>query len=190
MQHIADSICASTRTKNWHAALALSLTVPDICGQIEFPEWGGPRHVGKRYPTWFDAWVKDRLFRFGADGKEFPMSGADAYALRNAFLHTGVKEARPPYKLGYKLVVPTGGNLNHMGTAGAGDDQIVLYVGVEPFCMAMTEGALEWEASILQRRPDSRAQIEGLLKIVDGEVSVSFSAIVGEFVLTSSSAIR
>ena len=39
---------------NYMAALALALTIPDICGQVEFPELSGSRHVGERYRKWFD----------------------------------------------------------------------------------------------------------------------------------------
>ena len=82
MDHITNSIKACVDERNWHAALALALTVPDICGQIEYPEWAGPGHTGKRYPKWFDTWVKERLFRIGHDGKEFPVRTATRYATR------------------------------------------------------------------------------------------------------------
>jgi hypothetical protein len=190
MRHITDSVGACVAAKNWHAALALALTVPDVCGQIEYPEWAGIGHTGKRYRKWFDTWVKEQLFRFGAEGKEFPMSGDDAYAFRNAYLHTGVREARPPGKEGYKLIVPTGGDLAHMSTSGAGDEMHVLYVGVAPFCAAITDGALGWHESIVQRRPEAQAQIDSLLRILDGEVTVSFTAVVGDFVVTSTSTMR
>lgn len=177
--------------RNWHAALALALTVPDICGQIEFPEWAGPNHTGKRYPKWFDTWVKEKLFRIGHAGKEYPMSGDDCYALRNAYLHTGVKDARPPGRPGYKMIVPTSGNLANMSTSGAGDDEsIVLYVGTESLCSAMCDGAREWSASVIERRPTAQAEIENLLKIQEGEVTVTFTAVVGDFVVTNTSTMR
>lgn len=190
MEHIANSIEACVNARNWHAALALALAVPDICGQIEYPEWAGPGHAGKRYPKWFDVWVRERLFRIGHDGKGFPMSGDDCYALRNAYLHTGVKEARPPEKAGYKLIVPTAGNLAHMSTAGAGDESIVLYVGTEPFCAGICDGVREWSASIVERRPESRAEIDGLLNIIEGEVTVTYTAVVGNFIVTNTSTMR
>jgi len=61
-----------------HSALALALTIPDICGSIEFPK--EPK-VGRRYTDWCDTW-----------GKMLAVSGADCYALRCAFLHSGSEE--------------------------------------------------------------------------------------------------
>ena len=190
MDHIANSIIACVTSRNWHAALALALTVPDICGQIEYPDWAGPGHAGKRYPAWFDAWVKEKLFRVGHNGKELPMSGADCYALRNAFLHTGVKEARTAEQRGYKLIVPTSGDLGNMSTAGAGDTDIVLYVGTASLSLAICEAAREWTVSIIKRRPEARGEIESLLRIDEGEATVSYTAVVGDFVVTSTSTIR
>jgi hypothetical protein len=186
MDHILDSIQASVVNRNWHAALALALTIPDICGQIEYPHWAGSGNTGKRYPAWFDIWVKEKLFRFGHQGKEFPMSGSDCYALRNAFLHTGVKEARPDGKPGYKLIVPTSGNLANMSTSGAGNDEsIVLYVGTESFSNAICDGAREWKTSVLTRCPEAKSEIDNLLSIQEGEVSVTYTAVVGDFVVTN-----
>lgn len=188
MRHIIESIRASLDARNWHAALALALTIPDICGQIEYPQWAGPGHTGKRYPSWFNEWVRERLFRVGANGKEFPMSGEDCYALRNAYLHTGVKEVRPPDKPGFKLLVPTSGNLANMSTAGAGEDEnIVLYVGTESLSVAVCEGASEWCTSIEQRRPGAKAEIDSLLHIQEGEVTVTYTATVGNLVVTNTS---
>jgi hypothetical protein len=190
VEHITNSILSCVASRNWHAALALALTIPDTCGQIEYPDWAGPGQTGKRYPAWFDTWVKEKLFRIGHDGKEFPMSGADCYALRNAYLHTGVKEARPPEHSGYRLIVPTSGNLANMSTAGAGDTDIVLYVGTESLCSAVCDGAREWTASIIERRSEAKNEIENLLKIEEGEVTVSYTAIVGDFVVTNTSTMR
>jgi len=188
MDHILNSIQGSVANRNWHAALALALTIPDICGQIEYPAWAGPGNTGRRYPEWFDNWVKEKLFRIGHQGKEFPMSGTDCYALRNAYLHTGVKEARPDGKPGYKLIVPTSGNLANMSTSGAGDDEsIVLYVGTESLSNAICEGANEWKTSVLTRRPEAKSEIDNLLLIQEGEVTVTYTAVVGNFVVTNTS---
>lgn len=43
MQSFLDSIKLSLETKNWYAALAVALTIPDICGSIANPkEHSGP----------------------------------------------------------------------------------------------------------------------------------------------------
>jgi hypothetical protein len=64
-----------------HSALALALTLPDICSSIECPI----RKVGVRYRCWCDTW-----------GKALSISGADCYALRCAYLHNGQDEFSGP----------------------------------------------------------------------------------------------
>lgn len=90
------SINDALETENHLAALALALTLPDICGQIEYPKLG----VGQRYKHWFHNWVE----HFYADpqgwtneetinssGKAInpSLTAEMCYALRNAFLHSG-----------------------------------------------------------------------------------------------------
>jgi hypothetical protein len=79
------------------SALALSLTLPDICGQIEYPDLKnsrGKRLVGKQYATWFDDWVS----HYYADNagwteegkaKNPYFTGKMCYSLRCSFLHGG-----------------------------------------------------------------------------------------------------
>lgn len=83
---------------NYMAALALSLTIPDICGQVEFPELSGTNNVGKRYKKWFDMHLKQY---YGEDGMmhtglaafdnkmKWVFNAEICYALRCAVLHSG-----------------------------------------------------------------------------------------------------
>lgn len=73
--------------ENWYAALALALTLPDICGRIQNPGLTSR----KRYISWYDTYLlKKYLYKGSGD---FPdmlyLSGSDCYALRCAFLHSG-----------------------------------------------------------------------------------------------------
>lgn len=76
-------------------ALALSLTLPDICGQIEYPDLYNERHGKKfrngkeQYIKWYDEYVKPICFIPGNDAPENQFDGAMCYALRCAFLHAG-----------------------------------------------------------------------------------------------------
>lgn len=77
------------------SALALALTIPDVCGSRLFPKTG----VGKRYVKWFDEYVaasymqdpdnpmvcRDR----NGSRKDRYFCGDDCYALRCVFLHEG-----------------------------------------------------------------------------------------------------
>lgn len=66
-------------------ALALSLTLPDICGQIEYPKY----KAGKRYIDWYNKYVKPLHFIKDNDMPHSQFDGKMCYALRCAFLHSG-----------------------------------------------------------------------------------------------------
>lgn len=79
-------------------ALALALTLPDICGQIEYPNFvneRGNRLVGKQYKTWFAEWVSHWYADstgWTNDGKQAKnpyLTGKMCYDLRCSFLHSG-----------------------------------------------------------------------------------------------------
>lgn len=93
----------------WQSALAMALTIPDICGQIEFYDKvrvdkkgvvildsnGEPiRLVGEQYKAWFTKYVE----QFYADSSGFNedwtakqpyFTAVMCWQLRNAFLHSG-----------------------------------------------------------------------------------------------------
>jgi hypothetical protein len=76
MKRFTDAIAKALADKNWLAAVALSLTMPDVCGGMEHPNDGSE----KRYRAWWDKYML----------KHYPrLSSADAYALRCAYLHEG-----------------------------------------------------------------------------------------------------
>lgn len=79
-------------------ALALALTLPDICGQIEYPDLkkkSGQRLIWKQYITWFNDWVghwyagPDGWIEDGKKAKNPYFTGKMCYDLRCAFLHSG-----------------------------------------------------------------------------------------------------
>ncbi|KXI42229.1 hypothetical protein ACS94_07865 [Bacillus cereus] len=84
--------------KSYLSALALSLTLPDICGEIEYPHFkfdDGKRNVGKQYATWFDNWVNQHYADCTgwtndyAKAKNPYFTGKMCYSLRCSFLHAG-----------------------------------------------------------------------------------------------------
>ncbi len=90
---IIREIESTLKNDEFLAALALALTLPDICGKAEFPN---EKSVGVRYIKWFD----DNIGNYekppkSNDGKntEFDdmpyMSGEIVYSLRCCFLHQG-----------------------------------------------------------------------------------------------------
>jgi hypothetical protein len=73
--------------KNWYAALALSLSLPDICGKLQHEHLSST----KRYIQWFNDYLREKYTsRIGAEKIEHVfLNGEDTYALRCAYLHSG-----------------------------------------------------------------------------------------------------
>ena len=81
-----DEIEICLENECYLAALALALTLPDICGKAEYPEKG----VGRRYIQWFDQYVGSYQKSQSPYSADMPyLSGEVVYSLRNNFLHAG-----------------------------------------------------------------------------------------------------
>ena len=83
--NFTSAIKKTLNDKNWYAALTLSLTLPDICGSLEFPE----KSSSKRFIDWFNVYLLDKYSLSNTLGTYVFLNGEDAYALRCAYLHQG-----------------------------------------------------------------------------------------------------
>lgn len=87
--------------ERWQSALALALTLPDICGGIEYPELvkryrdgrvmpdrnGEPaRDVGNQYVRWFDEYAAE-YFKRRPDDRVPYLTGQRCWQLRCEYLH-------------------------------------------------------------------------------------------------------
>ena len=92
LKHIIDDIERAKNNKAYLSALALALTLPDICGNIEYLN---PK-VSFRYEKWYNTWVY-KYFKQKESENEFiarasnatKFDGAFCYRLRCAMLHSG-----------------------------------------------------------------------------------------------------
>lgn len=84
--------------ENYLSALSLTLTLPDICGKIAFPEMKkkGRPDVGGRYARWYNEYIypsENPSNLFEIDTSESipvnPLNGYAVYKLRCALLHEG-----------------------------------------------------------------------------------------------------
>lgn len=89
------------RDGRWQSALALALTIPDICGGIAFPELvkryrdgrimldrqkNPTRDVGNQYIRWFDEFAA-AFFKTSADSAKPYICGERCWQLRCEYLH-------------------------------------------------------------------------------------------------------
>lgn len=85
---IIDEIKKALDNDMYVAALMMTLTIPDICGMAEYPQW--KNDVGKRYKSWFDKYAGSDFKNTNNSDLICPyMSGEVIYTLRNSILHTG-----------------------------------------------------------------------------------------------------
>jgi hypothetical protein len=139
--NLTDSLKLSLETKNWYSALALGLTLPDICSRLESPEV----YSSVRYPGWFDKYVGRYYMRtIGPEKENYVfLSGKDAYALRCSFLHQGdsnIDQQRSKDVLSdFLFVKPPEAGIFHLNLL---DDTLQLQVDL--FCIDICNGVLEW----------------------------------------------
>lgn len=56
MGHLRNAINSSLDSGNWFSAIALTLTIPDICAKIT----DGNKSSGIKYAEWFNNFVGDK----------------------------------------------------------------------------------------------------------------------------------
>lgn len=78
-----SDIRSSVENKLYFTALSLALALPDICGNVEFPE----RSVSERYVEWCNKYIGDCTHELSKDAPW--LSAEIIYNLRNTYLHQG-----------------------------------------------------------------------------------------------------
>lgn len=146
MQIFIDSIRKDIESLNWHSALALTLTLPDICGKIEHPTEQGS---GARYERWFNHYVKPK-YELGENsptrikrGITHLLSGKDVYALRCSYLHEGsdvisvqrVKEVFDQFQFSSRPGI-------HRNVIGV--DKTIVQLNISEFCNDILSGVEQW----------------------------------------------
>lgn len=88
LERIIEDVNRALDNEAYFAALTLALTLPDICGKVQYPEVG----VTKRYISWYDEHIGKYEQCPSKHCKEVQMpylSGEVIYNLRNSMLHQG-----------------------------------------------------------------------------------------------------
>ncbi len=162
MHDFTKAVRQAVQQRNWYAALALALALPDMCGRLEDPNIKS----GPRYKTWWDKYV---LHRYHTPESSFMpahtfLSGSDAYALRCAFLHEGSESTKdqPASKAvgRFEFIAPSvfGGSVHKAQV----NDHLILQV--DEFCTDICDGVDEWMKTVGQRA-DVKLRIEALFYV-------------------------
>ncbi len=141
MERFINAAQSALNAGNWYGALAVSLTLPDICGRLENPS----ALTKERYLAWWLKYCQPKYTYFvGAlREKHVFLAGDDAYALRCAYLHEGgsdisYQRARKALSEFIFVKPPKSGSVH----CNQSDDRLQLQVDI--FCNDICAGATTW----------------------------------------------
>ena len=162
MQQLIAAIRGSLQSENWHAALFLSLAIPDICSKLENPESG---NSGPRYRAWFDRFLAP-LNKTNIMGHEVTfMTAGDCWALRCSLLHEGTDD------VGEQRARET---ISRFRFTTLGSHRIkienVLVLNTARFCEEVCAAAEAWGNEV-QGNAEVQQRIAGIVKIEHGAFS-------------------
>jgi hypothetical protein len=136
LEMIFNEIDAALNARLYYAAIAVSLSIPDICAALECDQTDRKafkRGNRKRYIAWFKANLGNQFFQFTAE---------DCYSLRCGVLHQGAfgdpdaRYDRPVFKL------PNQGTVHEFISDHGGETALVMETVI--FCHQLIEGARRW----------------------------------------------
>ncbi len=144
MEQFIDALEKSIADDNWYSSLFVALTLPDICGKIEYPD----KSSSERYPEWFKKYLGPTYTSPVGPGMVHTfLSGNDCYALRCALLHEGVEEIgeqRVQEVLDrFYFTEPPGSGTVHLNQIGN-----VLQLQVDKFVEELISGIRQWLVDI------------------------------------------
>ena len=155
----------SLEQENWYASVILALTLPDICGNIEYPG----EYSGARYKKWCEKYLEPKYtHQVGTTQMGYVhkfLSASDCYALRCALLHEGsddISEQRARESLDrfHFTAPPISGSMH------CNQKNNVLQLQVDLFAQDVINSIYEWLRDIEGDRT-KKDRIEELVTIYD-----------------------
>lgn len=146
MRHLIDATRSAVTQYNWYAALAVALSMPDMCGELERRVAGSQA----RFVDWYDRFLLSK-YQGNVGASRTPhtfLLGSDCYALRCAYLHQGdfsIDDQRARQALDhFHFIAPRHGSFVHMNQHGS-----TLQLQVDRFCLDVCEAVEQWLASVV-----------------------------------------
>jgi hypothetical protein len=139
----------------------VSLTLPDICGKIQYPN----KSSKIRYIEWFNKYISKKYIVQIIDEKHTFLTAEDCYALRCSFLHEGtddISEQQCRKVLEYFIFSTNTNHNNFFNVNGVS----FLQLKVDIFCKDICDGVQNW---ILDLKDDViiNGRLSEMIKIHD-----------------------
>jgi len=156
-----EEIESNIAAKHYQAALALTLTLPDICGGIEYPEVvrtyrdgriireknGRPsRDIGKQYIRWVDEFAADYLKKDPSDEKPY-VNGERCWRLRCEYLHQNKGFDNEDEDIHFHLGINCGTSICHLDTEEEEDGIPQIRLDIQEFCRRISAAARDYYAA-------------------------------------------
>jgi len=145
------------RDGRWQSALALALTLPDICGGIAFPElvkkyrdgrpmidkYGNPtRDIGNQYIQWFNIYAAPYFKR--SENDEHPyICGERCWQLRCEYLHQnkGFVNLEEQQEVHFHLGINCGTSICQLDESSMDKDTMDIRLDIEQMCLRFCQAA-------------------------------------------------
>lgn len=166
--HRVEEVEFNIQDRRWQSALALALTLPDICGGIAFPDMVKryrdgrvmldrqkvpTRDVGGQYIRWFDTYASDYFKLSDSDVRPY-ICGERCWQLRCEYLHQnkGFLNDTEEQTVRFHLGVNCGTSVCQMKKEKGSLDGQDIRIDIEQFCLRMCQAARNYyEATHMEK---------------------------------------
>ncbi len=168
LSDFVDAAYQAGSQDNWLAAIALALTLPDICAAVDRP---GKNNVGGRYAAWWDEYVAHKYWVTPDPGEDWIshsyLPGRDAFYLRCSYLHAGGDglDGKDQLMNRVRFLGPNSG-----WRFGLDEDTRTLTIPVNVFVEEVCRGVTAW----LEDRandPEAQERLAGLISILPSAIT-------------------
>lgn len=153
--HRIEEVELNIEDGRWQSALALALTLPDICGGIAFPEivkryrdgravldrnQRPTSDVGNQYIRWFDTYAAP-FFKVSAQDISPYICGERCWQLRCEYLHQnkGFANTEDNTSIRFHLGVNCGTSVCQLDRIGSDNSLTDIRIDIEQFCRRMCQ---------------------------------------------------
>ena len=153
--HRIEEVELNIEDGRWQSALALALTLPDICGGIAFPEivkryrdgravldrnQRPTRDVGNQYIRWFDTYAAP-FFKVSAQDISPYICGERCWQLRCEYLHQnkGFANTEDNTSIRFHLGVNCGTSVCQLDRISSDNSLTDIRIDIEQFCRRMCQ---------------------------------------------------
>jgi len=174
MERFTTSIARSVESRNYHAGIALALTIPDICSRLSSVN---NQTNGYKYAAWFNKYVGEKYKSTHPLTRKVDvfMDGDVCYALRCAMLHQGdVDLASQRVKTMISSIHFTA------GSAHCTRIDSILQLDTGLFCRDICLGVSDWMHDFKVGHKDWEEKLSSLVQIHTETSSLMGGAVVFE----------